>query len=136
MGKKKNILIIDDDQDYVDAVKTILVNNSYEVSVAHNGKEGLEKIITLKPDCVLLDIMMENQFAGLSIAYTVKHDPAHEDLRHIPIIYVSAIKDLTGSRYSFQPPDEDVIRADEYLDKPVEPRVLIETIERLTRCRS
>lgn len=131
--KKKHVLVVDDDPFFVEAIQTILVNNSYEVSVARNGKEGLEKIRALKPDCVLLDIMMEDPTAGFPVVFKVRQDSEYEEVKNTPIIYLSGIKDITGSRYQFQPYDEEMIKADEYLDKPVDPNVLINTIEKVTK---
>ncbi|RKY56436.1 MAG: response regulator, partial [Candidatus Neomarinimicrobiota bacterium] len=57
---KKRIFIIDDDIDFVKAIKTILEKNSYECACAYSAKEGLEKVKEVKPDLILLDIMMEH----------------------------------------------------------------------------
>ncbi len=54
----KHILIVDDDQALVEAIREKLVSKNYTVSIAHNGKEGLEHALALHPDLILLDIMM------------------------------------------------------------------------------
>ena len=58
MNKPIRILLIDDDVDFVKATMKVLQSKPYEVAVAHDGKEGLEKARTEKPDLVLLDILM------------------------------------------------------------------------------
>jgi len=54
----KKILVIDDEKDVVDILKTILEHEKYEVAVACNGSEGLRKSVEVKPDLIITDIMM------------------------------------------------------------------------------
>ena len=56
---KKKVLIVDDDADFVSMNKKVLERNGYEVSIAYNGKEGLERVDSDIPDIILLDMMME-----------------------------------------------------------------------------
>ncbi len=59
MGKK--ILVIDDEQDMVTFLSTLLEDNGYEVATASDGEVGLEKVKSLKPDLVSLDLLMPNK---------------------------------------------------------------------------
>ena len=58
MADKKLILLVDDDPDFVEAVRVIVENGGYEVEVAYDGKEGLEAVAERKPDLIVLDVMM------------------------------------------------------------------------------
>ena len=56
--EKKKILLVDDDADFTEATKLLLESRSYEVTVAHDGKEGLKKVQTEEPNLIILDVMM------------------------------------------------------------------------------
>jgi CheY-like chemotaxis protein len=58
MSEKKKILLVDDDPDFVEAVKVIVESGGYEVRVAYDGQEGLEAVAEEKPDLIVLDVMM------------------------------------------------------------------------------
>lgn len=58
MSDMKKILLVDDDPDFVEAVKVIVESGGYEVKVAYDGKEGLEAVAEEKPDLIVLDVMM------------------------------------------------------------------------------
>ena len=58
MADKKLILLVDDDPDFVEAVRVIVENGGYEVEVAYDGQEGLEAVAERKPDLIVLDVMM------------------------------------------------------------------------------
>ncbi len=66
MATKGRILIVDDDPDFVKTTKMILLADGYEVVVAEDARQGLEKIKESRPQLVLLDIMMESIFEGFS----------------------------------------------------------------------
>jgi len=83
---KKNILMIDDDRDFVLSTKTFLEGRGYKVETAHNGTEGWEKIKSGKADLIVLDIMMDTDNEGFNLAYKMKED---EKTKKIPIIIVS-----------------------------------------------
>ncbi len=130
MGKAK-ILVIDDDPDFVDAVTPILQSALYDVISAANPTEGKEKVLKEKPDLILLDIMMDSLFDGFSLCHNIKTAKEFKDMKDTPIIFVSAVKEMTGSRFQFKAEEQGLIGPDDYIDKPVKPDDLIARIERL-----
>jgi CheY-like chemotaxis protein len=92
MTEQKNLLIIDDDPDFVDAIKTILDNANYAVDVAYNPKEGLKALQSKEYDLLLLDIMMGRGAEGIMIARKLRNDPK---LREMPVLFSSPVKQCT-----------------------------------------
>jgi DNA-binding response OmpR family regulator len=68
---KKKILIVDDEIDFTELMKTRLEANDFEVVVANNGESALEMVKTAKPDAVLLDIMMPG-IDGLTVLKRIR----------------------------------------------------------------
>jgi len=121
------ILIIDDDPDFVEAMKIILKSDGYDVDAAYDGDEALLKIRNELPDLILLDIMMRSKSEGFSLARIIKQD---ESLKKIPIIAVSAVTKETG--FKFNPDiDQDFFPVDEYLEKPIESEKLLEVVSKM-----
>jgi DNA-binding response OmpR family regulator len=127
----KKIMVIDDDQDFLDAMTTILKSALYEVVAASNPKEGKDKIISEKPDLILLDIMMDSLFDGFSLCNAIKTSIEFADVKNTPVIFVSAVKELTGSRFQFNGAEQGLIGPDDYIDKPVKPDDLLARIAKL-----
>jgi len=81
----KKILLVEDEEIMIDLLEKKLNQEGYEVSVARNGIEGLERMRKLKPDLILLDIMMPKKGG-----FEVMEDMAkEEELKNIPVIIVS-----------------------------------------------
>lgn len=128
---KAKILVIDDDPDFVEAVTPILQSALYDVVSAFNPEEGKEKIFSEKPDLILLDIMMDSLFDGFSLCHSIKTSEEYKDFNDIPIIFVSAVKEKTGSRFQFKGEEQGMVGPDDYIDKPVKRDDLLTRIERL-----
>ena len=131
--RKAKILVIDDDPDFNDAVTPILESALYDVVTALNPEEGKEKIFSEKPDLILLDIMMDSLFDGFSLCHAIKTSKEYKDFNNTPIIFVSAVKEKTGSRFQFKSDEQGMIGPDDYIDKPVKPDDLTARIERLLK---
>jgi DNA-binding response OmpR family regulator len=118
---KLRILLVDDESDLVEMVKMRLEANGYEVLVAYDGQEALEKARKEKPDLIILDIMLP-KIDGYKVCRILKFD---DNYRKIPIVMFSARAQEsdkeTGER----------VGADVYITKPFEPEVLLKTIEDL-----
>jgi len=127
----KKIMVIDDDPDYRDAMTTILKSAMYEVVTASNPKEGKEKVLEENPDLILLDIMMDSLFDGFSLCNAIKTSKEFEAVKNTPIIFVSAVKELTGSRFQFDGMEQGMAGPDDYLDKPVNPDDLLASVAKL-----
>jgi two-component system alkaline phosphatase synthesis response regulator PhoP len=124
MGKK--ILVVDDDPDLVDATSMILQSKKYDVVTAYDGVEGMEQAIKEKPDLIVLDVMMP-QKDGYTLCKELKADP---DLRRIPVLLLTAVvSHISTTRFTQQMGMET--EADDFIDKPVEPQVLVDRIEAL-----
>ena len=122
----KKILIVDDDPDLVNAVTMILKSKKYEVAAAYGGNEGLAKAKAEKPDLIVLDVMMPDK-DGYTVCRELKADSA---LSKIPVLLLTAVAShVPTTRYTQQMGMET--EADDYLDKPVEPEVLVARIETL-----
>ncbi|MBC8358361.1 MAG: response regulator transcription factor [Candidatus Aminicenantes bacterium] len=130
---KAKILVIDDDPDFRDAVTPILESALYKVVIASNAEEGKEKIFSEKPDLILLDIMMDSLFDGFSLCHAIKTYKEYKEFKDTPIIFISAVKEKTGSRFMFKGEEQGLVGPDDYIDKPAKPKDLIARIEKLLR---
>jgi len=129
MNEQAKILLVDDDPCFVKATTPILESKGYEVEAAYDSEEAMEKIERLKPDLILLDIMMERLTAGFDLCYKLKHDP---EMKKIPVLAVSAITEKTGFKFS-PAKDGEYFEADDYVEKPVKATDLLERIEKLLK---
>lgn len=120
------ILIIDDDIDLVEVMRITLETAGFDVIDAQEGKKGLERLRKEKPDVLILDVMMDTQDEGFHLAYQIRSE---ELIKDIPILMVTAVGSQTG--YDFDPQkDEDFLPVDEFIEKPVNPQKLVETVKR------
>jgi len=129
MNEQAKILLVDDDPSFITAVTPILQSKGYRVEAASDSKEAMEKIERLKPDLILLDIMMERLTAGFDLCYKLKHDP---EMKEIPVLAVSAIAEKTGFKFS-PSKDGEYFEADDYVEKPVKPADLLGRVEKLLK---
>ncbi len=125
------ILVIEDDPDMVMAIRMPLEANGYEVFTASTGQEGLQKVKEVNPDLIILDVMMETTTAGFQVSLQLRSPDPHSEYaayRHIPILMLTAIHTTTSLRFG---PDEAYLPVDDFVDKPVDPDVLLEKIQAL-----
>jgi len=122
------ILIIEDDPDMVTALRMPLEAEGYEVFTASSGQEGLQKVKEIEPDLIILDVMMETTTAGFQVSLQLRSpDPKSEyaAYRDIPILILTAIHTTTSLRFG---PDEAYLPVDDFVDKPVDPDVLLKKV--------
>lgn len=87
MGEQTKVLIVEDDKFLSELIATKLTKEGFEISVAGDGEEGLQKAIAEKPDIILLDIMLPGK-TGFEVLTALK---AHEDatVKDIPVLFLS-----------------------------------------------
>jgi CheY-like chemotaxis protein len=127
---QKRILLVDDDPDQRLTLQLPLENAGYAISEATNLDEGLQAVLKEKPDLIILDVMMDTQTSGFQFALTLhSSDPKspYKDFSKTPIIMLTAIHSTTPMRFR---PDEDYLPVEEFLEKPVEPEVLLATVNK------
>lgn len=129
---KKKILIVDDDPDVTHAMKVVLETQSYQVSTAGNSKEARALLKQDMPDLIILDVMMDTMQEGFDFDRELKQDPK---LKKIPILMLTAVKEKTGLDFKPEAGDQEWLPVEDFLDKPVKPAVLLETVARLLEKR-
>jgi CheY-like chemotaxis protein len=122
----KTVLIVDDDRDFITAIDALLQSSGYQVRSAINGREGLRLAKAIRPDLILLDIMMTERTEGFFVLQDIRRVP---ELKHTPLIVISSI-------YAEQPifrvsPEAGWLPADLFLPKPVDPARLLVEVRRL-----
>lgn len=128
---RTKILVVDDDPDFREAITAILQSAGHKTVVAVNAADGASKLLAERPDLVLLDIMMDNLFDGYSLCHAIKTAKEFESVRDTPIIFVSAVKTIAGSRFGFKGEDVGMTGPDDYMDKPVKAAELLARIDRI-----
>src|SRR3990167_4786789 len=109
MPKGTKILMVDDDKMLIDLYKERLELAGYNVEVSRDGEEGLAKIHTVKPDLVLLDIMMP-KVNGYEALASIKSDPTTKD---IPVIILSALmRDINKAKAVESGADDYIIKSE------------------------
>ncbi len=125
------ILAIEDDLDMLAALRMPLEANGYEMVAATTAEEGLQKIKEVEPDLIILDVMLETTTAGFQVSLQLRSpDPESEyaAYRYIPILMLTAIHTTTSLRFG---PDEAYLPVDDFVDKPIDPDVLLKKVRTL-----
>ena len=120
----KNILVIDDDNDYVESVVNLLEAKGYSVDSASNGADGVAKAKENKPDLILLDVMMTTRDEGFNVARELNDI---EDLKGTPVIMCTGVRREMTLPFSFEP-DETWLPVKQILEKPVKPEALLAAV--------
>ena len=124
MDKRSKILLIDDDVDFVEATKTVLESEPYDVIVAHEGNEGLRKAREENPDLILLDVIMPVK-DGFTAAEQLKKDP---QLRKIPVLMLTAFSSKVQET-SIPLSRGLTLEAEDYIEKPIAPEELLAKVK-------
>ena len=125
MAEQATILVVDDDRDFVNITRMILESQHYQVITAANGEQGLQVMRQENPDLVILDIMMSYIMDGLDVRRKMAEDGA---LQNIPVIMVTS---LTSTRAQGEMPGHDYIPDSQWLNKPIDPDLLLERVREL-----
>jgi two-component system alkaline phosphatase synthesis response regulator PhoP len=129
----QKILIIDDDPDIVEAMRMPLEANSYNVISASNGKDGLQRAKGEVPDLIILDVMMETDTEGFHVAYELRSeepDAEYKNCKKIPILMITAISQKKGMHFSLEK-DDTFLPVDSFIEKPIQPKDLLEKVSEL-----
>ena len=120
MGRKKKILIVDDERDIVKALKIRLQHNGYDVVVAFDGAQGIFMAHKEKPNLILLDIRMPAG-DGFSVAEKLKQSSQTE---RIPIIFLTGSPERNAEGRAME------LGARFYIKKPYDPEELLDAVRR------
>ena len=120
----KRILVVDDEPQIVSMLKLRLEANGYKVITASDGEEGLQKAKDLKPDLIILDIIMP-KMAGNEVAVALKGD---KRFSRIPIIFLTCLAEgMTGKQGS------EEIGGNLFIAKPFEADELLSMVDNVLR---
>jgi CheY-like chemotaxis protein len=130
---KGKILVVEDDPDVALATRLCLESAGYKVMEARNSAEGLQTVQRIRPDLIILDVMMDSTTEGFQMALTLRSpDPKSEykDYQGIPIIMQTSIHSTTPVRFA---PDQDYLPVDRFLEKPLDPDKLLKAVAELLK---
>lgn len=120
---KQKILLVDDEKDILELIGFNLEKEGYEIQTAVNGRKALEVARHFKPDLVLLDVMMP-EMDGMEACREFREDP---QFKNLIIAFLTARNEDYSQIAGFD------AGADDYISKPIKPRVLISRVKALLR---
>ena len=110
LSKKESVLVVDDVQLNLEVIVEYLIDAGFEVYVATSGEEALEQLVMVKPDLILLDVMLP----GLDGFETCRQIKKKESLLEVPIIFMTALSELADKVKGFEAGGVD------YVTKPIQ----------------
>ncbi len=128
----KKILMIDDDPDFVDAVKMVLEKAGYVVEAAFSPQDGYRALEANVYDLVILDCMMGRGAEGIIMARKLRKK---KELGDLPVLMITGIRDQTGFFFVGDPKDETFLPIDGFMEKPVQPDTLLKEVGKLLQGR-
>ena len=124
---KKKVVCVEDEPEIIDLIKLILGRKGFDLTGATGGLEGLEAIRRIKPDLVLLDLMMPDM-DGWEVYQQMKADP---ELKNIPVIVVTAKAQSIDKILGLH-----IAKVDDYVTKPFGPQELLQSVERVLQTKT
>ncbi len=120
--EKKTVICIEDEPEMIDLVKLILGRKGFNLVGAVGGREGIEAVRRLKPDLVLLDLMMPDM-DGWEVYQQMKAD---DELKDIPVIVVTAKAQSIDKVLGLH-----IAKVDDYVTKPFGPQELLQSVNKV-----
>lgn len=120
---EQKILLVDDEQDILEFLSYNLKKEGYDVHTANNGKEAIKVAQKIHPDLIILDVMMPDA-DGIETCRELRAIP---ELKNVMIAFLTARNEDYSQIAGFE------VGADDYINKPIKPRVLISRIAALLR---
>jgi len=120
------ILVVDDELDILEIIRHALNKEGFEVHIAANGFQAVEQTRKIKPDLILMDVMMP-VMDGMEACRQLKED---NDTKNIPIVFLTARSEEFAELAGFE------AGADDYISKPIRPRVLMSRLKAILRRRN
>jgi len=99
MKTKFKVLIVDDDSDVINVMKTILEHEGYDVYCAFNKNEAIQTATVIKPDIAILDVIMTTHYEGFELA---EEFGKHPELKRMPVVIQTSMEVLTTSNFSVE----------------------------------
>jgi len=124
---KKKVVCVEDEPEIIDLIRLILGRKGFDLTGATGGVEGLDTIRRVKPDLVLLDLMMPDM-DGWEVYQQMKADP---ELKHIPVIVVTAKAQSIDKILGLH-----IAKVDDYVTKPFGPQELLQSVERVLAAKA
>lgn len=140
MQPAQKLLVVDDDPDITQALSIVLESKGYQVTTAESAEAAMQKVHEMPPDLILLDIMMPNATEGFHFVWELRQD-ADPQAANLPILVVSALHQHTALRLYPDQADSsygpgEFLPVQGWLDKPVQPSVLLERVAELLAART
>ena len=129
-GEGAKILLVDDDPDLQIAMGAVLQSRNYTVISARDGEEALSKLREEVPDLMILDLMMP-RMDGFSVLKELQN-PRWAEFRHVPVVVLTSVKEDAGRR-RYELETALKMDADDYVEKPIDPFVLLSRIQPFLR---
>ncbi len=123
MNSNYTILLVDDEADLVDLLKYNLEKEGYKIITAYNGNEAVKRVQQFQPDIILMDVMMP-ELDGIE---------ACQEIRSLPLQQQPIVAFLTSRAEDYSQIAGFQAGGDDYISKPIRPKVLISRLEALTR---
>ena len=117
------ILIVDDDQDFVEAVKTVLESGQHKVITAYSRESGMNTVKKESPELMILDVMMEQPDDGFAMAHDLRKAGFNK-----PILMLSSVGTVSGMTFD---KDSDMNPVDAFEEKPIKPERLLAKVKEL-----
>lgn len=119
------ILLVDDDQDFVEINRHLLQKEGYEVVCAFNPTEGMAALKKEKPDLLILDVMMEEADDGFAMAQKIRREKIET-----PIIMLTSVSKILGMKFG---KDKEMLPVNEFFEKPVSAEKLLAAVKKYTK---
>jgi len=129
----EKILVVDDDSDVLEALNMILERRDCQVITARDGIEGLAYLKAEKPDLMILDLLMP-KMDGFALLKELR-EPRWSEFSDMPILILTSVREeASRRRYELETGVE--LGADDYVEKPISPDILLKRVERLIKRKS
>ena len=130
MQRQAKILVVDDDPDFVGATKAVL-ESKYQVITAHDGDEGLKKVVEERPDLIILDVIMPGK-DGFTVCRELRENPHYYFFSKIPVLMLTVYPD-DREKAALSLQEGMTMEAEDYIQKPVSPEELLSRAEKLLK---
>jgi len=132
MVKKPRIFMVDDDEDLLMITKLVLEAAGYEFASARSGEEAMGKMGEVNPDLVILDVMMEDDYAGFRVVNALRADEKLARFSKVPILMLTSVQKHTKMKFA-KDAGTGLLPVECFLEKPVKPADLVAKVSELLK---